>query len=102
MKLSARLDRIKPSSTLAVTAKVLELRAAGREVIGFAAGEPDFDTWPRVCRAAVDAIENRQFHYTAVGGTPELKEAIIAKLERDNGLAYTTGEVVATCGGKHA
>ncbi|MEE8311215.1 MAG: pyridoxal phosphate-dependent aminotransferase [Candidatus Binatia bacterium] len=102
MKLSSRLGRIKASSTMAVTAMVLELRAAGREVIGLAAGEPDFDTWPHVCRAAVEAIDNRQFRYTAVGGTPELKSAIRTKLERDNELGYEPNEVIATCGGKHA
>lgn len=102
MKLSSRLERIKPSSTMAVTAKVLELKASGRQVIGFAAGEPDFDTWPHVCQAAVDAIDAKQFRYTAVGGTPELKSAIVSKLGRDNGLEYAPSEVIATCGGKHA
>ena len=70
MKLASRLERIKPSSTLAVTAKVLELKAAGRRVVGFAAGEPDFDTWPHVCEAAHESIRRGDFHYTAVGGTP--------------------------------
>lgn len=102
MQLAKRLERIKPSSTLAVTAKVLELRASGRDVIGFAAGEPDFDTWPNVCDAARAAIDRGEFRYTAVGGTPELKDAIIGKLARDNGLEYQPGQVVATCGGKHA
>jgi len=99
-RLANRLQKIKPSSTLAVTAKVLELQAAGREVIGFAAGEPDFDTWPHVCEAARKSIEHRDFRYTAVGGTPALKSAIVAKLRRDNGLAYEATEVMASCGGK--
>jgi aspartate aminotransferase len=102
MELAKRLDRIKPSSTLAVTAKVLELRASGREIVGFAAGEPDSDTWPHVCDAARAAIERGDFHYTAVGGTPQLKDAIVAKLARDNGLTYKGSEVIASCGGKHS
>jgi aspartate aminotransferase len=102
MKLASRLKKVKPSSTLAVTAKVLELKRQGREVIGFAAGEPDFDTWPHVCAAAHAAIERGDFHYTAVGGTPELKDAVITKLARDNRLKYAGNEVIATCGGKHA
>lgn len=101
MQLSTRLARIKPSATLTMTARVLELKAAGREVIGFAAGEPDFDTWPHVCDAARRSIENREFRYTAVGGTPALKQAIVTKLARDNDLHYAPGEVIATCGGKH-
>ena len=102
MELSNRLDRIKPSSTMAVTARVLELKAEGRDVIGFAAGEPDFDTWDNVCEAAHAAITGGAFHYTAVGGTAELKNAIVTKLSRDNGLDYKPTEVMATCGGKHA
>ena len=101
-QLSRRLSMVKPSSTLAVTAKVLELRSSGAEVIGFAAGEPDFDTWPEACQAAHDAISGGQFRYTAVGGTPALKEAICLKLSRDNGLEYKPNEVMASCGGKHS
>ena len=102
MKLATRLSKVKPSSTLAVTAKVLELKRQGREVIGFAAGEPDFPTWPHVCEAAHAAIRRGEFHYTAVGGTPELKDAVVTKLARDNALSYKPNEVIATCGGKHA
>ncbi len=102
MKLSSRLEAIKPSSTMAMTARVLELRQQGREIIGFAAGEPDFDTWPHVCEAAHEAIRRGDFRYTAVGGTPELKNAIVTKLLRDNNLTYGVREVIATCGGKHA
>jgi len=102
VKLANRLGTVKPSSTLAVTAKVLELKAQGREVIGFAAGEPDFDTWPHVCDAARESIRRGDFRYTAVGGTPELKSAIVKKLARDNGLTYSAAEVVASCGGKQA
>jgi len=102
MKLSKRLQSIKPSATLAMTAKVLDLKRQGREVIGFAAGEPDFDTWPHVCEAARASIARGDFRYTAVAGTPELKEAIVTKLARDNGLTYAADEVIASCGGKHA
>ncbi len=102
MELAGRLARIKPSSTLAVTAKVLELKAAGKQVIGFAAGEPDFDTWPHVCDAARASIARGDFRYTAVGGTPELKNAILTKLARDNGLEYEASQVIASCGGKHS
>jgi aspartate aminotransferase len=100
--LSSRLARVKPSSTLAMTSKVLELQQKGVEVVGFAAGEPDFPTWEHVCEAAHDAIRRGEFRYTAVGGTPKLKQAIRTKLERDNGLSYSDAEVVASCGGKHS
>lgn len=100
--LSARLGRVKPSSTLAMTSKVLDLQQKGVQVIGFAAGEPDFPTWEHVCEAAHQAIRDGEFRYTAVGGTPRLKQAIRTKLERDNGLAYADNEVVASCGGKHS
>jgi aspartate aminotransferase len=102
LSLSSRLDRIKTSSTMAVNAKVLELRAAGRQVIGFAAGEPDFPTWTHICDAARAAIDRGDFQYTAVGGTPALKQAIVTKLGRDNGLDYDLCEVMANCGGKHS
>lgn len=101
-QLSSRLARVKPSSTLAMTAKVLELQQRGVDVVGFAAGEPDFPTWDHVCEAAHKAIRDGEFRYTAVGGTPKLKQAIRTKLERDNGLAYADNEVVASCGGKHS
>ncbi len=100
--LSSRVGRVKPSSTLAMTSKVLALQQEGVKVIGFAAGEPDFPTWEHVCEAARQAIRDGEFRYTAVGGTPRLKEAIRTKLERDNGLVYSDAEVVASCGGKHA
>jgi aspartate aminotransferase len=100
--LSSRLGRVKPSSTLAMTSKVLALQQKGVKVIGFAAGEPDFPTWDYVCEAAHEAIRNGEFRYTAVGGTPRLKQAIRTKLERDNGLVYSDAEIVASCGGKHS
>lgn len=100
--LSSRLGRVKPSSTLAMTSKVLELQQKGVKVVGFAAGEPDFPTWDYVCEAAHQAIRDGEFRYTAVGGTPRLKQAIRTKLERDNGLVYPDAQVVASCGGKHS
>ncbi len=101
-RLASRLARVKPSSTLAMTSKVLELQQKGVKVIGFAAGEPDFPTWESVCEAAHDAIRAGEFRYTAVGGTPRLKQAIRTKLERDNALVYSDAEVIASCGGKHS
>ena len=84
--LSAALDRVKPSATIAVTDKARALKAAGRNVIGLGAGEPDFDTPANIKLAAIHAIEAGKTKYTAVDGIPELKEAIIAKFQRENGL----------------
>jgi aspartate aminotransferase len=101
MKLSSRLDRIKPSATLAITAKAAALRAAGRDVIGFGAGEPDFDTPAHIRKAAIEAIEAGFTRYTPVGGIDELKDAIVDKLKLDNGLTYKRSQVVVSCGAKH-
>ena len=101
MKLSSRISRIKPSPTLAITMKANALRAEGRDVIGFGAGEPDFDTPPHVKMAAIMAIEEGFTKYTPVGGIDELKDAIICKLQKDNRLNYTRAEVVVSCGAKH-
>ncbi len=98
--LSATLDRVKPSPTIAVTTKAGELKAAGRDVIGLGAGEPDFDTPQNIKDAAVAAIAAGKTKYTAVDGIPELKEAVVAKLKRDNGLDYTTAQVTVGTGGK--
>jgi len=98
--LSATLDRVKPSPTIAVTNKARELKAAGRDVIGLGAGEPDFDTPQHIKDAAVRAIDAGQTKYTAVDGIPELKEAICAKFKRDNGLDYTPAQVSVGTGGK--
>ena len=84
--LSASLARVKPSATIAVTDKARALKAAGRNVIGLGAGEPDFDTPANIKLAAIHAIEAGKTKYTDVGGIPELKEAIIAKFQRENGL----------------
>jgi aspartate aminotransferase len=84
--LSATLDRVKPSPTIAVTTKAQELKAAGKDVIGLGAGEPDFDTPENIKEAAIRAIHEGKTKYTAVDGIPELKKAICAKFKRDNAL----------------
>ncbi len=95
-----KLSNIKPSPTIAVTTKAKELRAAGKDVIGLGAGEPDFDTPDHIKVAAKKAIDEGQTKYTAVDGTPELKEAICAKFSRDNKLSYTPSQVTVGTGGK--
>jgi aspartate aminotransferase len=102
MRISERMSAIKPSATMAVTEKAAALRARGVEVLNLGAGEPDFDTPEHIKEAAAAAMRQGQTKYTPVGGTLELKTAIVAKLARDNGLTYDTSEVVASCGGKHA
>jgi len=95
-----RLSRVKPSPTLAVTAKAAELKAAGKDVIGLGAGEPDFDTPEHIKQAAIEAINGGQTKYTQVAGTPQLKKAIIEKFARENGLAYAANQVIAGTGAK--
>jgi len=94
------LGRIKPSPTIAVTTKAAELRAAGRDVIGLGAGEPDFDTPENIKTAAKTAIDEGKTKYTAVDGIPELKQAICAKFSRENGLSYEPSQVTVASGGK--
>ncbi|MGB0694840.1 MAG: pyridoxal phosphate-dependent aminotransferase [Rhodospirillaceae bacterium] len=98
--LAERLSAIKPSPTIAVTTKAAELRAAGHNVIGLGAGEPDFDTPDHIKEAAVAAIAAGKTKYTPVPGTPELRKAIIAKLKRENDLDYAMDEITVGCGGK--
>ena len=98
--LSETLARVKPSPTIAVTNKARELKAAGKDVIGLGAGEPDFDTPQNIKDAAVRAIAEGKTKYTAVDGIPELKAAICAKFKRDNGLDYTPAQVTVGTGGK--
>jgi aspartate aminotransferase len=98
--LSAALARVKPSATVAVTDKARALKAAGRNVIGLGAGEPDFDTPDNIKLAAVRAIEAGKTKYTDVGGIPELKDAIIAKFKRENGLTYKRNQIIVSTGGK--
>ena len=102
MKLSPRATLIKPSPTLAVTAKAAALKAAGRDIIGFGAGEPDFDTPEHIKKAAEEAIRAGFTKYTPVGGIDDLKDAVIAKLNRDNGLTYSRPEIMVSCGAKHS
>jgi aspartate aminotransferase len=98
---SNNLKRIKPSPTLAVTQKARELKAAGKDVISLGAGEPDFDTPDNIKQAAIKAINNGDTKYTAVDGTPVLKEAIIKKFKRENNLEYQTDQITVGAGGKH-
>ncbi|AGI67234.1 aspartate aminotransferase AatA [Octadecabacter antarcticus 307] len=98
--LSATLKRVKPSPTIAVTTKAQELKAAGRDVIGLGAGEPDFDTPDNIKAAGIAAINSGKTKYTAVDGIPELKKAICAKFARDNDLTYTPDQVTVGTGGK--
>ena len=98
---SAALNRIQPSATLAMTARVSALKAAGVDVIGLSAGEPDFDTPDFVKEAAIEAIRNGQTKYTLVDGTVALKEAIRGKFRRDNGLEFGLDQISVNVGGKH-
>ncbi|MDR3496515.1 MAG: pyridoxal phosphate-dependent aminotransferase [Ancalomicrobiaceae bacterium] len=98
--LSDSLSRIKPSATIAVTNKARELKAAGKDVIGLGAGEPDFDTPDNIKEAAIKAIRDGKTKYTAVDGIPELKAAIVAKFQRENGLSYKPSQISVGVGGK--
>ncbi|BCG63781.1 MAG: aspartate aminotransferase [Methyloprofundus sp.] len=102
IKLADRLSAVKPSPTLAITAKAAELRAAGIDIIGLGAGEPDFDTPEHIKAAAITAINNGFTKYTAVDGTPSLKQAIIAKFKNDNGLEYNAKQILVSSGGKQS
>ncbi|MCK4486594.1 MAG: pyridoxal phosphate-dependent aminotransferase [Desulfobacterales bacterium] len=101
MFLSERIKAIKPSPTLAINAKAVSMRQAGVDVISFGVGEPDFDTPRHIRDEAMRAMEDGFTRYTAVGGIPELKDAIIEKFRRDNNLSYERDEVMVSCGGKH-
>ena len=98
--IASRLSRIKPSPTIAVATKARELKAAGVDVIGLGAGEPDFDTPDHIKDAAKVAMDKGDTKYTAVAGTPELRQAIVDKLKRDNDLDYTVDQISVGCGGK--
>jgi aspartate aminotransferase len=102
LRLSDRVLSIKPSPTLAVTNRAAELKAAGKDIIGLGAGEPDFDTPEHIKAAAIKAIENGFTKYTAVDGTAGLKKAIIAKFKRDNGLDYQPNQILVSSGGKQS
>jgi len=102
IKLAQRIQKVKPSPTLAIDSKAKAMKAEGIDVIGFGAGEPDFDTPEHIKQAAVDALKAGKTKYTPVGGINELKDAIIAKFKRDNGIDYTRDEILVSCGGKHS
>ena len=99
--ISDSLKRIKPSPTIAVTQKARELRAAGNDVIGLGAGEPDFDTPENIKDAAIKAIKDGETKYTSIDGTPVLKQAIVDKFKRENNLKYNVDQVTVGAGGKH-
>lgn len=102
MQLAARVLAVKESPTLVVTARALELKRQGRDIISLGAGEPDFDTPEHIKAAGIAAIESGKTRYTAVDGTPELKEAIMAKFQRENGLTYTAKQILVSSGGKQS
>lgn len=102
IKLSARVQRIKPSPTLAVTALAAQLQAQGRDIVGLGAGEPDFDTPDHIKEAAIAAMRAGKTKYTAVAGTAGLKQAIIAKFQRDNGHSFAADQILVSCGGKQS
>ncbi|MGB3364723.1 MAG: pyridoxal phosphate-dependent aminotransferase [Thermodesulfobacteriota bacterium] len=101
MKLSARAERLQPSATLTITAKAKALKAQGVDVIGFGAGEPDFDSPDHVKEAAIEAINKGLTKYTGVGGIDELKDAIIHRLKEDHNLEYEKSEIITSVGAKH-
>ena len=101
IRLASRMQRIKPSPTLAVTARAAKLKAEGKDIIGLGAGEPDFDTPAHIAEAGIAAIRAGMTRYTNVDGTPELKDAIIAKFQRDNGLTYERNQILVSAGAKH-
>lgn len=101
MMLSDKIQKIKPSPTLAITSKAKAMKAAGEDVIGFGAGEPDFNTPDNICQAAIKAIQEGFTKYCPSGGTLELKKAVVNRLKADYNLDYTPDNVVISCGGKH-
>ncbi|MDD4879101.1 MAG: pyridoxal phosphate-dependent aminotransferase [Candidatus Omnitrophica bacterium] len=102
MKISRRIEKVKESPTLAITAKAKEMKLKGEDVISFGAGEPDFDTPPHIKSSAIKAIEGGFTKYTASSGIPELKKAICEKFRNDNGLSYEPSQIVVSCGAKHS
>jgi aspartate aminotransferase len=100
--LARRVQRVKPSPTLAVTARAARLKAEGKDVIGLGAGEPDFDTPTHIAQAGIAAIRAGFTHYTNVDGIDELKDAIIAKFQRDNALTYERAQILVSAGAKQS
>jgi len=101
-RVAQRAANIKPSPTLAVTAKAAELKAAGRDIIALSAGEPDFDTPEHIKEAAIKAVRDGKTKYTAAGGMPELKQAVADKFRRENNLVYEADQILVSCGAKHS
>ncbi len=102
IEISRKASGIKQSATLAITGRVKELRSKGVDIIGFGAGEPDFDTPENVKNSGIEAIKNGFNKYTPVGGIPELKEAIIERIKNDYGIEYSQQEIIVSCGAKHS
>lgn len=102
MELSKRAMSIKPSTTMAISARAAEMKASGLDVVSFGAGEPDFDTPAHISQAGIIAIQNGQTRYTPAAGTPELRQAVCGKLKRENGLDYEPAQVVISNGAKHS
>jgi aspartate aminotransferase len=102
IKLAARVQAVKPSATLAIDARAKALKAEGKDVVGLGAGEPDFDTPDHIKAAAIKAIHDGFTKYTPVEGTLGLREAIVAKFQRENGLTYTPDQILVSCGGKQS
>ncbi len=102
MELSQRVRNIKPSPTLAISARAGQLKAEGKDIVNLGAGEPDFDTPQHIKAAAIAAIDRGFTKYTAVGGMPSLKKAVIDKFKRENGLDYAANQILVSCGGKQS
>ena len=102
LSLSQRSEKVAPSSTLAITAKINSMQAEGIDIVKFAAGEPDFDTPEYIKEAAVEALRNGFTKYTPVPGIGELRDAIVEKFKRDNGLVYSPSQIIVSCGAKHS
>ena len=102
MELSKRAMSIKASTTMAISSKAAEMKAAGLPVVTFGAGEPDFNTPEHIRQAGIDAINNGQTRYTPAAGTPQLRQAVCDKLKRDNGLDYEPAQIVISNGAKHS
>ena len=102
MKISRRIEKVKESPTLAITAKAKEMKQKGEDVVSFGAGEPDFDTPSNIKSTAIKAIEGGFTKYTASSGIPELKKAVCEKFRDDNGLSYEPSQVIVSCGAKHS
>jgi aspartate aminotransferase len=100
VEIAARVSRVKPSPTVALTGRVARLKAEGRDIVGLGVGEPDFDTPAHIAEAGIDAVRTGFTRYTAVEGVPELKDAIIAKFKRDNDIVYTRPQILVSTGAK--